>query len=80
MRKFLYKMLWKIFSIKSIMLIDFDGECNLRLLRKYANDTYYAKRMGLVSSNVMLMPDRTIKEGRSYVTNWLPLYPNDLKL
>lgn len=73
MRNLLYWLLWRLFGVRSVVLIDYDGELSLRMARRLGQ-RFYARRVGFGLANITLLPGgRT--EGPSYVRGWEPAYP-----
>lgn len=76
MSTFRYRLLWlmwHLFGLQSVLLIDFDGEIDARLVGgppKYR----YATRFGWCGVKVLLSPGGETK-GVSFVRRWEPLFP-----
>jgi hypothetical protein len=62
---------WRVFGWPSVVLIDYDGEANPRMVR--GTDQFkFANRWSFISVPVRLLPEGQT-EGPCYVTRWEPL-------
>jgi hypothetical protein len=59
-----------VFRKKLVVLVDFDGETNLRLKRHNHLGQPYAVRMGLGICLVLLKPDGSTQGPASFVKRW----------
>lgn len=66
---------WVLFGRCSVILVDFDGSINLRLVHSFRGHLF-AKRVGLGIRLVRLLENGRVQNGR-YVDRWEPLYPAD---
>lgn len=67
------RLLWFVFRWPSVVLVDFDGKMNARLLRGAAHIPL-AHRYGFGVSVVRLLPNGRTR-GAGYVNSWEPLFP-----
>lgn len=68
-------LLWVLFARRSVVLIDYDGEPNARMLRGFRK-WWWAKRH---LNRVQLLPDGKT-EGICYVHGWEPLFPDNFTI
>jgi len=77
-RIFILWLQWKLFGRRSVVLIDYDGEANSRLVHGYRR-WLVAKRYGGNIENIRLLPNGATS-GACYVKRWEPLFPPDFAL
>lgn len=71
MRVIVLWLLWRVFGVQSVVLEDFDGEVNARIVSRLGN-VRSARRF--IGASVRLLQDGKLR-GPRYVERWHPLYP-----
>lgn len=72
-RIWILRLQWWFLRRPSVILVDYSGDANARLVHGCFNRYRFAKRHGMGVRNVRLLPDGRLT-GATYVESWEPLF------